>query len=181
MACVGIVVRVGSPHPGWLDSLQAWRPRFSSLLFLDWPGLCIAVAGRNDNPKSLIRGCCPFCVMMERYFCNRIESITLISKKASRVWRVSLFFVTLHSTKPTTLWQGGLHNLNGIPRLSIPSVRTAKGKGRFLNVTICKFKLRKLETKCRCNATGASAWVYYTRTTCGISLSEMCSNCTCLL
>lgn len=98
-----------------------------------------------------------------------------LKKKASRVWRVSLFFVTLHSTKPTTLWQGGLHNLNGIPRLSIPSVRTVKGKGRFLNVTICKFKLRKLETKCRCNATGASARVYYTRTTCGISLSEMCA------
>lgn len=56
---------------------------------------------------------------------------------------------------------GRVKQLYGILRLSTPSVRTAKGKGRFLNVTICKFKLRKLESKCRCNATGASARVYY--------------------
>ena len=31
----------------------------------------------------------------------------------------------------------------------------------FSDVTICKFKLRKLETSYRCNATEASAWVYY--------------------
>ena len=31
----------------------------------------------------------------------------------------------------------------------------------FSDVTICKFKLRKLVTSYRCNATEASAWVYY--------------------
>ena len=35
-----------------------------------------------------------------------------------------------------------------------------RGKGRFRNVTVCKFKLRNFETKYRRNATEASAWVY---------------------
>ena len=31
----------------------------------------------------------------------------------------------------------------------------------FPDVTICMFKLRNFDSKYRCNATEASAWVYY--------------------
>ena len=33
--------------------------------------------------------------------------------------------------------QGGSINIDGIQRLKTPFVRAAKGKGRFLNVTVC--------------------------------------------
>ena len=35
----------------------------------------------------------------------------------------------------------------------MPFVGQAEGKGRFLNVTVCTFKLRKLESSHRDNAT----------------------------
>ena len=43
----------------------------------------------------------------------------------------------------------------------MPFVGQANGKGRFLNVTICAVKLRNFESKYRCNATEAFAWVCY--------------------
>ena len=39
-----------------------------------------------------------------------------------------------------------------------PLVRPVS-KGRFLNVTVCNFKLRNFETTCSGDATEASAWV----------------------
>ena len=40
----------------------------------------------------------------------------------------------------------------------------------FSDVTICMFKLRNFDSKYRCNATEASAWVYYMPTV-------LCYNC----
>ena len=47
-------------------------------------------------------------------------------------------------------------NIDGIWRLSTPFVRTAKGKGRFLNVTVCILKSRKFESMYSGNATKRS-------------------------
>ena len=44
-------------------------------------------------------------------------------------------------------------NIDGIRRLSTPFVRSAKGKGRFLNVTVCILKSRKFESMYSGNAT----------------------------
>ena len=44
-------------------------------------------------------------------------------------------------------------NIDGIRRLGMPFVRSAKGKGRFLNVTVCILKSRKFETSHSGNAT----------------------------
>ena len=47
-------------------------------------------------------------------------------------------------------------NIDGIQRLRLPFVRTAEGKGRFLNVTVCVVKSRKFESFHSGNATKRS-------------------------
>ena len=47
-------------------------------------------------------------------------------------------------------------NIDGIWRLRPPLVRTAEGKGRFLNVTVCAVKSRKFESFHSGNATKRS-------------------------
>ena len=52
--------------------------------------------------------------------------------------------------------RAGRINIDGIRRLTMPFVGQVEGEGRFLNVTVCTFKLRKLEFSYSGNATKRS-------------------------
>ena len=47
----------------------------------------------------------------------------------------------------------GQTNIDGILRPTMPFVGLGRGERTFSDVTICKFKLRNFDFKCRCNAT----------------------------
>ena len=63
------------------------------------------------------------------------------------------FFLSIFAIDQASRSGRAGHNIDGIRRLRHPFVRTARGKGRFRTLLSVIFKLRKLESKCRCNAT----------------------------
>ena len=52
--------------------------------------------------------------------------------------------------------RAGRINIDGILRPTMPFVGQAEGKGRFRTLPVCEFKLRKLESFYRGNATKRS-------------------------
>ena len=68
------------------------------------------------------------------------------------LWRFPIFFLTLPLTKPVLEDRAGQIFVE-LLRPTMPFVGQAEGKGRFLNVTVCTFKLRNFGFSHSGNAT----------------------------